>query len=58
MQKKIKPGSFQDRAESRAIFTKDKRIDLRKYWAKNDDIELDPAKVFSPHLSRAIPPSS
>jgi hypothetical protein len=36
---------FQDLAESRAIFHKDKRIDLRKYWAKNDDEELEPDKV-------------
>lgn len=48
MQKrKIEPGSFVDRAQSRAIFTKDKRIDLRKYWAKNDDTELSPEKVAS-----------
>lgn len=43
--RKIKPGSFQDIAESRAIFMKDKRIDLKKYWAKDDDIELEPTTV-------------
>jgi hypothetical protein len=40
--RKIKPGSFQDLAEARAIFTKDKRIDLRKYW---NEEELDPDRV-------------
>jgi hypothetical protein len=43
--RKIQPGSFVDRAEARAVFNKDKRIDLRKYWAKNDDIELEPKVV-------------
>lgn len=41
---KIKPGSFVDRTESKALFFKDKRIDLRKYWS-NDDVELNPEVV-------------
>lgn len=45
MQKrKIKPGSFQDRAEAKIIFNRDKKIDLRKLWNmdKDEDEELDP----------------
>jgi hypothetical protein len=50
---KTKPGSFVDRAESKALFFKDKRIDLRKYWATNDDTELDPGRVASLNVARA-----
>lgn len=46
MQKrKIKPGSFQDRAESKAVFKNYKQIDLRKLWRGDDDIELSPQAV-------------
>jgi hypothetical protein len=40
--RKIKPGSFQDRAESKILFRKPERIDQRKLW---DDVELEPSKV-------------
>ena len=41
--KKPKPNSFQDWAENQALV--ERVIDLKKLWAKEEDKELDPAKV-------------
>jgi hypothetical protein len=52
--KKIKPGSFVDRAIAKANFNNDKRIILKDYWAGNDDTELSPDKVASLSEGRAV----
>lgn len=43
--RKIKAGSFIDRAISKVNFKNVKRIDLAKLWRGDDDVELDPDTV-------------